>query len=271
MRLATTLTLVTIATGTAWGGAALDADPKPAPTTPTPDAAVSPDAPVTPDPDRVSYGVDLRIRDVFLPAGLIGLFVQRVPGSTSTTGIGLDLIRRRGNLEISLGFEYEHIAPAEGVWIQNGDTVPTDTVDYILSAQNAPESFGWFTIEFTFMNNTPINKYVAFRYGGGAGLGILTGGLYRWDTQCSNSASNTNVDPGCIPSQVRAGGQGTTLTDNGGAPETSPAKYNLPPVFPVINAIVGFQFKPFDKAVINVEGGIRTLPFIGMSFGYFFN
>jgi hypothetical protein len=48
-------------------------------------------------------------------------------------------------------------------------------------------------------------------------------------------------------------------------------KYDLPPVFPVINGIIGFQFHPMDKMVINLEGGIRTLPFIGLSVGYFIN
>jgi hypothetical protein len=38
----------------------------------------------------------------------------------------------------------------------------------------------------------------------------------------------------------------------------------------VLNAIIGAQIHPFDKAVINFEMGIRTLPFIGMSAGYFF-
>jgi len=38
----------------------------------------------------------------------------------------------------------------------------------------------------------------------------------------------------------------------------------------VVNAIIGFQIKPTEKAVINIEGGIRTFPFFGFSGGYFF-
>ena len=42
------------------------------------------------------------------------------------------------------------------------------------------------------------------------------------------------------------------------------------PVFPVVNLIVGLQFKPMEKMTINLEGGLRTLPFFGVSSTYFF-
>jgi len=41
-------------------------------------------------------------------------------------------------------------------------------------------------------------------------------------------------------------------------------------VFPVVNAIVGLQLKPTDHTTINLEGGIRTLPFVGVSSSFFF-
>ena len=39
-------------------------------------------------------------------------------------------------------------------------------------------------------------------------------------------------------------------------------------MFPVVNAIIGFQLRPIDKVIINIEGGLHTTPFIGMSIGY---
>jgi hypothetical protein len=260
---------IVTASGSAHAQAALD-EGTPKPTT---EATARPD---TPDlADQVEYGVDIRLRKVYLPASLMGLFVQRAAGGADNTGVGFDLVRRRGNLELQLGFEYEHINIAEGVWIDNGnDVTKGDTIDYILSPDHAGSNFGWYTVEFTFLNHAPINKYVAIRYGGGAGLGILSGSVKRWDIQCAAGATNTNVDPYCIPPQYKGAsgqqGTGTALSDNGGAPETAPVAYNLPPVFPVINAIIGIQIKPTNKSVINIEGGIRTLPFFGISAGYFF-
>lgn len=228
---------------------------------PTEPAAATPAASTPADPNAVQYGVAVRLRNVRVPAAVIELFVDRATGA-SNVGLGVELSRRKGNVELQLGLEFEHLQPEEGAFIKKGEPVPGYQADYIVSPEHAIDgkSFGWFTIEFTFLNHAPINKYLAFRYGGGAGLGILTGELQHYDVQCNASASNNNPEPGCRPSQL--GGTASAAT--------GPVKYDLPPVFPVVNAIIGVQVRPTKKAVINVETGIRTIPFIGVSGGYFF-
>jgi hypothetical protein len=255
MRFAISLSLLALSTGTVIAQPALD-EGKPEPTTaPTASPTSLETAP------QVEYGVDLRIRQVFVPTGLLELFVEKSAGGASNTGFGVDLIRRRGNLELQLGFEFEHIEVSEGAWINKGDNVAGgDEADYILSADHAGSQLGWFTVEFTFLNHAEITKKVAVRYGGGAGIGFITGELQKYDVQCIG-ATNDTPEPGCKPTAL--GGSGV---DADGAPEP----YDLPPVFPVVNAIIGLQIKPVPKAVINIEAGIRTLPFIGVSGGYFF-
>jgi hypothetical protein len=258
-----TLVLITSATGLVRAGAALDDDKKPVRTT---DPTASPDS-LTTTEDKVDYGIDIRLRSVYVPKALIDLFVARSAGGTQNYGWGIDFVRRRGNLELQLGFEYEHVNAAEGVWINSGDQISNGAeADYILSADHSGNQFGWATFEFTFLNHAPINKYVSFRYGGGAGLGIVLGEMDHYNIICAPGSSNTNVDPGCVPS--RFGGTGRYSDPTPGV-ETQ-VKYNTPPVFPVVNAIIGLQIKPAAHMVINVEGGIRTLPFIGTSIGYFF-
>src|SRR4051794_5344977 len=108
MRFASTLTLVAL-TGTAWGQAALDDAGKPQRTT---EATAAPD---TSDVREVplEYGVDIRLRHVVVPKGMVELFVDRAAGGASNNGIGVDLVRRRGTIELQLGFEFEHIEPEE--------------------------------------------------------------------------------------------------------------------------------------------------------------
>jgi hypothetical protein len=258
MRFGTTLILLTLlaAAGTAWGQA-LDEEGKPKPTT---DATAAPTSLETAG-SKLEYGADLRIRQVFVPSFILNLFIDHHSGGISNTGIGVDLVRRRGNLELQLGFEFEHVQPSEGVWINSGDNVAGgDEADFILSPDHSGKQLGWFTVEFTFLNHAPINDKVAIRYGGGAGIGFITGGLQKYDVPCAGGATNEMPEPGCVP------------TVHGGTASAArgPTDYDLPPIFPVVNAIIGVQIRPVKKAVINIETGIRTLPFLGVSAGYFF-
>jgi hypothetical protein len=254
----------------AHAGPALDDDQKPAATTPpasgatpegSPDEAAEPEVPI-------EYGVGFRVREVFLPKPILDLFLARVPAGSSNTGIGGELTRRKGNTELQLGFEYEHVTPAEGVWINKGDNVAAgDQPDYIVSpAEAGGKNFGWFTVEFTFFSHAKITDWLYFRYGAGLGLGILTGQVEHYNVQCAPGATNDNVDPYCKPMAY----QGTAMYTDPQPGVAVQVPYNLPPVFPVLNAIVGLQARPTPKITINLEGGIRTLPFIGLDANYFF-
>lgn len=219
-------------------------------------------SPTLGNPSPIQYGVGFRLRNVRVPQAELELFVERSGGGASNLGLGLDFVRRRGDLELQLGFEYEKITPGSGVWIKKGDNVAAGAeADYILTPEQAGEALGWFTIEFTFLNHAAITDQFAIRYGGGAGLGIVTGSLQRYDIIC-NGATNEMPEPGCVPPRFSGNG-----SYSGG---DAPKKYELPPVFPVVNAIIGLQFKPNENVTINLEGGIRTLLFFGLSGAYFF-
>lgn len=233
----------------------------------SPDTAVDPTtgeavSTVVDPAEEVRYGVGFRLRNVRAPKAMIQLFTERSAGGSSNLGLGVDLTRRKGNSELQLGLEYERITPGEGVWIASGDNVAADDeADYLLEPDHAPngDKLGWFTIEFTYLHHTPLTKHVALRYGGGLGLGIVTSALYRFDVICAAGSTNDNPEPGCVPLQLGGTGAGR-----------GPVEYDLPPVFPVVNAIFGVQFRPNDDITINVEGGLRTFLFFGVSGSYFF-
>jgi len=262
--------MVAALASSAWAGPALDEDKKGAPLTPANSTETSSAPAPVEDEVPVDYGIGIRLRSVYVPSAIMNLFVARGAGGAQNYGIGAELIRRRGNTELQLGFEFEHITLAEGVYIERGKQVPTDESDYILNPDHSGKSLGWFTIDFTFVNHVQITKQVQFRYGGGAGIGIITGELDHFNIACAAGSSNSNVDPGCVPPDPRFTGPSGQLGTSHYSDDNTPKKYDLPPVFPVVNAIIGLQFKPTDKLTINLEGGIRTLPFIGLSSAFFF-
>jgi len=197
------------------------------------------------DPNKTMIGAGIRLRSVHVPQGLIELFVERAEGGSSEFGIGLEVARRKGNFEVQFGLEYDKIYIEPGIWIDKGDMLPQDEPDFVEF-----DGFGWITAEVTFLNHTEIIKQLSVRYGGGAGIGIIRGDIRRTDYRCGSADLET-------------------CGEYGGA-ENVRRPYDIPPVMLVVNAIIGVQIRPVDKVFINVEGGIRTLPFFGVTGGYYF-
>lgn len=233
---AATLLAVCAGAATARAQAALDDDSSSP--TPTSTAAAA-------TPEKSNIGVGVRLRNVWVPQGLIEVFVQRAPGGASNVGFGLEVARRKGQFEVQLGLEYEKISIDKGIWIENGDTIPADEPDYVEF-----DKFGWVTAELSFLYHTEIIPQLSVRYGGGAGIGVLTGDILRTDYRCATASLDS-----CSESP--------TATNR-------KTPYDLPPVMLVVNAIVGLQIRPTEEIFINVEGGLRTVPFFGTTAGYYF-
>lgn len=234
------LAIIALSTGTAAAqGAALDDD-----TSGDPAAAEIPGLVAGP---KTNIGVGIRLRNVRVPEGMLEWFVEDVPGGVSNIGFGAELLRRKGDFEVSFGLEYEKLTVTNGYWLEKDKSIPADpgSVDYVRD-----DGFGWVTAELSFMYHTPIVPQLAVRYGGGAGIGILMGSVNRTDQICTTGNYDQCVeDPGA---------------------ENRDAPYDLPPVMLVVNAILGVQIRPTNEIFINIEGGIRTVPFFGMTAGYYF-
>lgn len=197
--------------------------------------------------EKPEYGMGLRLRGVFEPKGVIELFIEEASGGVFSPGFGVEFLRRKGNFELVLGLEYENVSPPDGHWLEKGDdgVSPGQYPDYVEF-----DGLAWFTADLAFMFHNPINDKVSFRYGAGFGLGIVLGEVLQTDQICTGR----DFDSQCTDD--------TTGQINDEA--------DIPPVFPVIDLILGVQFKPTKKMTVNLEGGLRTLFFFGISAGYFF-
>ncbi len=80
---------------------------------------------------------------------------------------------------------------------------------------------------------------MAFRYGGGLGIGVMIGGVNRTDQLCTADTYESCVDD---PNA-----------------ENNDEPYNIPPVLPSLNGFVGLQVRPQKNIAINIDGGIRAL------------
>ncbi len=199
---------------------------------------------------KARYGVGLRLRYVTIPKFIIEQFFEEVTAGISSPGVGIDFVRRKGNFELTVGIEYESLNGTDGFWLEKGDdgVTPGETPDFVEF-----NGFGWVTLDANFVFHKPLgNSKFSLRYGGGFGLGLMLGEVLQTDSVCTSRDINGG---GC-------------MKDPNAQQANDPA--DIPPVFPVVNVLLGAQFRPTPQVVINAEFGIRTAPFIGLSGQYMF-
>ena len=80
-------------------------------------------------------------------------------------------------------------------------------------------------------------------FGGGAGLGIITGGLYHYNIIC-NGATNNTPEPGCVP--PRFNGNGTYSEGS-----QTEVKYDLPKT---VNGYTFTELKPNAAQTYRLRG-----------------
>lgn len=211
----------------------------------TPNLALADDDDEAREPET-SYGIGIRARRMFLPQSVIELFVEQAPGGgVENNGLGIELIRQRGNMILTIGVEYDRLNATDGIYIDKGDAIPADPVDFVRF-----NDFHWIAADVNFLWTTNlIGEILSLRYGAGLGIGMLRGSIEQSDYICAGTQVET-----CVP-------------DPAGL-QNVPA--DLPPVFPVINAVLGLQVRPIKTIAITLEGGIRTAPFVGSTVAVMF-
>lgn len=198
----------------------------------------------------VEWGVGLRLRYVVIPKFLLEQFWEEVSTGPANPGFGVDVIRRRGDFEFSFGLEWESLAGDDGFWLEKGDDAVSNgqTPDFVEF-----DGFSWLTLDASFVFHKPLHEMFALRYGGGFGLGFIFGEVKQTDSLCTGRNIN---DPGVC------------MINQGGEQINDPA--DIPPVFPVINLVLGGQFRPIPKLAINFEVGLRTAFYTGVGAQYMF-
>jgi hypothetical protein len=250
--------------------AAQPATTPPEQSAPEPAAAVGASAPA---PARdVTYGSGARLRWVSVPHWLLGLFTKQNQ-SLSSYGFAAEGYRRKGDLDIMFSLSYQRMGPPDGNWLGKGHDAGIDT-DFIQF-----RNFGLVGFDATFIWRTVISEYVAFRYGAGLGIAIVTGQMLR-----TSAAGCTDQNLGdvtrCKPRVCR----GTTCTEaelamssRTGSVDSAddPHRFadgNVPGAIPILNLVTGLDFHiPQVKGLeLRLEGGFYDAFFLGMAAGYLF-
>jgi hypothetical protein len=223
--------------------------PSPDGTTPTP---IEPEEKLQPE-EPGAVGLAVRGRFIFLPSAIMNLFLSHST-SLAQYSFGAAFVRRKGNFDIEFGLEYANVSPKDGYYLEKGNDpgVQGQYPDRIHF-----DNFSMISADATFIWHTDIVPTVQFRYGAGIGIGFLLGNIVATKQMCSTGTSTGDLD------DPNANGKCSDIPG-------STTNKSKPPVLPIVHLLAGVRFKLIDQLILNVEIGIRDLPFVGVNIGYFF-
>lgn len=191
---------------------------------------------------ETDFGLGASARQIRLTRGLAELFAEEAPPGTRTEGYSIEFARRGQDIEFVFGFGYDRLEATDGYYLETGG-VPTvaGQVDFTTF-----EDFEVYTIDAAFLGYWELHKILSVRYGAGLGVGLVRGQIVRTDQICTSG----NLERDCAPDP-----NGAQLRE----------AMDIPPVLPIIQAQVGVQFRPTRAVAVNLDVGIRNVPYVGVS------
>lgn len=191
---------------------------------------------------KAEFGMGVSARQIQLTRGVAEVFSEAAPGGTRTEGYSVEFARRGKDLEFVLGFGYDNLEASNGYYLETaGDSSVPGQVDYTDFT-----GFHTYSIDATFVGYLSLHKVLAIRYGAGLGLGIIRGQITRTDSICSSD----NIQRDCVP-------------DPDGVQQNE--AIDLPPVLPIFHAHAGLQLRVIKSMAINIDAGLRNVPYFGVS------
>lgn len=222
---------------------------------------------------ETTYGVGVHVRGIFVPTWFLNLFVD-ASTPLNSVGFGGEFIRRKGNFDLIGSVDFGLYSAESGNWLGKGES-PVSQTKY-LEFRN----FNVLAFNVHFIGHVPFAEWVSFVYGGGIGLGIITGKIKRVSTDpllCT--ATNYQDINACYPKGMDPSRRAEWMNDPSNAgtqdedtpqnPKVHNAK-SVPPVVPIIHLLVGMNFKISDEFSVRVDGGFRDGFYAGATGHYFF-
>lgn len=263
------------------GGAAAEPTPRvvPGEGEPTPRGAGEPQAPEAAPKvataagaaSPAQYGLGVELRAMFVPTWMLGAFLDASTGLVSS-GFGIEGVRRKDGLDLIASVDFGFYSPPDGNYLGSGDD-PARKTDYIHF-----DGLSALTVAMHFIRHEEILPWMSFIWGGGVGLSLILGDVYR-ASSAGCTADNTGDLNQCRPLGMDPQRPERWINDpaNGGvkADDTveSPKLWRetrVPPVFPLLHALVGLSFKLSDAFALRVDGGFRNALYAGTALHYFF-
>jgi opacity protein-like surface antigen len=210
-----------------------------------------------PESEKLHWGVGVRGGARAVPSVGLDLVYDIHPSLKDTLGtsFGLEFIRRKGEVDLRLGFSFEDYTGTDGdgdQFLQKGDAAKD--IEFVKN------SLQILSVDINVLGSTEITDWWHLLYGAGIGVGVVRGDLLRTDTFAPDATDQNTRRPCTAP----------------GVPdinclEIDVVEDSVPPVIPVLNMLLGMRFDFSKNVSLRLEGGLRTLSvYTGAGFDFVF-
>ena len=245
---------------------------------------------------KISYGVGLQGRGIFVPEWFLGTFLDQTTGLYSGA-IGAEFVRRKGNFDLVGTINFNFYDPPDGNFLGNGK--PPVDIDYVRF--NGLHVMA-FEVDFIWHHN--FNEWLSLVYGAGLGFGVVLGSVDRVSVHGERlrDGSCNSSNPGdlgnCNPVHPNASdaaeqlkvwnndpndwldkyssecpGQASDNIRDPGDPEKANCWFeedDVWPVVPMVHLLIGLNFKINKEFNIRVDTGWHNAFYVGATTHWFF-
>jgi hypothetical protein len=222
------------------------------------------------------FALGARVRGVWATSAMLSPFLT-ASTNLQQQSIGVEFIYRRLRYDVVTSLDFTFASPDDGNYLAGGHdpTVDTHYVQF--------HDVNFISLDVSIIGHTWLARWLELRYGAGVGLGGVLGDVLvtnNWD-QCTSA--NANDIRLCHPvgvdltapdkeAQLKATEQPGATGPSGDTAQT-PHRHvstDKPPVLPVVNLLVGFNFRLHKHFSMQLEVGFRDLIFFGFGAHYWF-
>lgn len=191
--------------------------------------------------ELVEWGFGVQVRQLHASRWALERFWEDVPGGAKENGIGINFTRRSPTLEFVFTLGYDELDARDGNYLELGE----DPLEPGTVANLDFQKLAQITIEGTIIGRAKLHKILMIRYGAGLGIGIVRGEVIQTDQLCTSD----RIQEDCA-------------ADPDGEKMNEPA--DVPPVLPVVNILVGLEFRPVKPISVHLDVGLHTVPYVGV-------
>ena len=224
------------------------------------------------------YALGVRVRGLWVTQAMLSSFLA-ASTNMQNASLAAEFIYRKRAYDVVTSLDFSFVSPDDGNYLSSGHDPAIDS--HFVQFRN----LSFLSADVSIIGHNWLTNWLEIRYGGGVGLGLVLGDVLLTNNFDQCTLQNAGDIKLCHPlgvdltspdreAQLKAteAPPGQPLPPPGDTAQT-PHRHvsaDKPPVVPVVNLLVGFNFRLHRHFSAQLEVGFRDAIFFGLGTYYWF-